>query len=83
VIGCLLACDIVTLLVLRSHDGQAGMAAPIGGLEAGIIIAVVTFLVSLTRNFLSRAVSEEHDEKTPLAVYVVGAVFLSWLLFLK
>jgi hypothetical protein len=53
-VGTIASCGVFTFLVRNSHDGQAGMGAAFGGVYAGILIAVMTFVVSMVRSSPSR-----------------------------
>jgi hypothetical protein len=43
-------CVLLTVAVWNSPDGQAGMAAMLGGFYAACAAAIVTFVVSLVRS---------------------------------
>jgi hypothetical protein len=51
-------CVAIQFAVRHSSDGQAGMAAPIGGVEAAVAAAVVTFVVSLARSKWRNSLSQ-------------------------
>jgi 1,4-dihydroxy-2-naphthoate octaprenyltransferase len=48
------SCAALTYSVRNSHDGQAGMGAAFGGFYAGVLVAVITFVVSMVRSSPSR-----------------------------
>ena len=45
----IVTCAALTYSVRNSHDGQAGMGAAFGGFYAGILLALITFVVSMVR----------------------------------
>lgn len=46
----IVSCMAFTYMVRNSHDGQAGMAAAFGGIYAGGLVGIVTFIVSIFEN---------------------------------
>jgi membrane associated rhomboid family serine protease len=49
-VGTIASCGVFTFLVRNSRDGQAGMGAAFGGFYAGVLIAVITFVVAMVRS---------------------------------
>ena len=82
VIAGVVACDAFTglLVITNPKDGQAGVGIIFVVPAAGVIAAVITFVVSLVRSHRSN-LSGEQEKKSNLAGYVVGTVLLSWLFF--